>query len=122
MDAKSIGSAIIAAAKEHLDSQGMKEIVIPEWRDENDQPFVIYHTPCTLAEKNRIFRKGGGANADNLECLVFAVILKATDADGNRLFSLKDKSTLLNEVDSDVLSRIAAEILDAEDAGEIKKK
>jgi len=41
--------------------------------------------------------------------------LKATDKDGDRLFSIGDKSALLNEVDPQIIIRIATALNTASD-------
>jgi hypothetical protein len=43
--------------------------------------------------------------------MVEAIILKAEDKDGKRLFTSDDRERLLNKVDSDVVSDIASHIL-----------
>ena len=43
------------------------------------------------------------------------------DKDGNKLFTLEDKLALMHKVDSDVLSRIASEMVKAINPDTVKK-
>ena len=46
-----------------------------------------------MAEKRNLFKN---AKNDDLAVLVDAIVLKALDAEGNKIFKLDDKKTLLN--------------------------
>jgi hypothetical protein len=46
-----------------------------------------------------------------MELLVDILILKATDADGKKLFDIDHKPTLLNKADSNVIARVANAII-----------
>jgi hypothetical protein len=92
----------IDLVKEHFASLGTKKIEVPEWK------LTIYASPVTLAEKNRLYRK---SRDSDMELLVDIVILKACDANGQKLFTLDHKITLLNRADSNVLARVANAIL-----------
>lgn len=93
--------SVLEKAVEHFDSQETLEIDVPEWDT------VIYATPFTLAEQKKLFTF---AKADDLEFLVRAIIMKAMDKEGEKIFDLSDKPTLLNRVDPKILSRIATEM------------
>ena len=45
---------IIEKAKSHFKNQNVNVIEVPEWGEEGS-PFLIYSTPFTLAEKDKIF-------------------------------------------------------------------
>jgi hypothetical protein len=92
----------IDLVKEHFASLGTKKLEVPEWK------LTIYASPVTLAEKNRLYRK---SRDSDMELLVDIVILKACDANGQKLFTLDHKITLLNRADSNVLARVANAIL-----------
>lgn len=102
-------ASIIDRAKSHYRELGERRIEVPEWGDESG-PLVIFATPFTLAEKNKLYRL---AKDDNLELLAYTLILKALDKDGNKLFTLEHKHALVNSVDSNVLARVAAQIGDS---------
>jgi hypothetical protein len=95
----------IDLVREHFASLGTKKIEVPEWK------LTIYSSPVTLAEKNRLYRK---SRESDMELLVDIVIMKASDADGKKLFTLDQKITLLNRADSNVLARVANAILSDE--------
>lgn len=103
--------SVIDRAKKHFSDRQIKEVVVPEWGDENG-PLVIYSDPVTMAEKNRIKKR---ADQNDLEALAFAVILKAKNADGEKIFTIKDKHAFMHSVDANVLTRIAAEVMEVED-------
>jgi hypothetical protein len=110
--------SVIDRVKEHFESQGVKKIEVAEWGEEG-QPLVIYCSPFTLAEKRNLFK---GARNDDLGVLVDAIMLKAKDKDGNKIFKLDDKQTLLNKADADVIARVSTEMLNSTSLEEAEKK
>ena len=92
----------IDLVKEHFAALGTKIIEVPEWK------LKIHATPVTIAEKARLYKKGG----TDLEVLVDVLIMKAADGDGKPLFTLEHKAALLTKASSVVIGRIANEILD----------
>jgi hypothetical protein len=110
---------IIDRAKTHFESLGVQFIEVPEWKDEDGKPTVIYWNPITLSEKNKLFRKSD--NLNDVSILADIVVMKAIDKDGNKIFTLEDKLSLMHKVDSDVLSRIATEMVKAINPEEVKK-
>ena len=95
----------IDLVREHFASLGTKTIEVPEWK------ITIYATPVTLSEKNKLYRK---SRDNDMELLVDILILKATDAEGKKLFDIDHKPTLLNKADSNVIARIANSIISTE--------
>ena len=95
----------IDLVREHFASLGTKTIEVPEWK------LTIYATPVTLSEKNKLHRK---SRDNDMELLVDVLILKATDAEGKKLFDIDHKPTLLNKADSNVIARIANSIISTE--------
>jgi len=96
---------ILDKAVEHFDGKETIEIEVPEWES------VIYSTPFTLAEQKKLYKF---AKDDDMEFLVRAIILKAMDGDGEKIFDLSDKQKLMNRVDPKVLSRIAEQMSKSE--------
>ncbi|MBM3365355.1 MAG: hypothetical protein FJY48_06550 [Betaproteobacteria bacterium] len=92
----------IDLVREHFAALGTRFIEIPEWK------LTIYATPVTLAEKNRLYRK---AKESDMELLVDVLILKATDKDGNKLFNVDHRMTLLHKADSNLIAKAANFIL-----------
>ena len=103
----------IDLVREHFNSLGLKKIEVPEWK------LTVHATPVTLAEKNKLYRK---SRENDMELLVDILILKATDAKGEKLFNIDHRLTLLHKADSNVIARVANAILaeDAPKADEIK--
>ena len=110
---------LIDSAKSHFESLGVQHIEVEEWKDESGNPSVIYWTPITLSEKNKLFRKSD--NLNDVSILADILVMKALDKDGNKLFTLEDKLPLMLKVDSDVLSRVATEMVKAITPEEVKK-
>ena len=98
---------IIEKAKAHFKDKNVNVIEVPEW-GESGKPFLIYSTPFTLAEKDKIFK---GSQESSLKVLVDCLILKAKDEKGEQIFTLEHKRDLLNSVDPDVIVRIANEMI-----------
>ena len=98
---------IIEKAKAHFKEKTIIVIEVPEW-GESGKPFLIYSTPFTLSEKDKIFK---GSQESSLKVLVDCLILKAQDEKGEPLFTLEHKRDLLNSVDPDVIIRIANEMI-----------
>ena len=99
--------SVIDRVKEHFEKQGIKKIEVAEWGEEG-KPLVIYCSPFSMAEKRNLFK---GAKQDDLSVLVDALMLKARDADGNKVFKLDDKQVLLNKADPEVIARVATAML-----------
>jgi hypothetical protein len=98
---------IIDRVKAQFEALGIKKIEVAEWGEEG-KPLIIYCSPFTLGEKRNLFK---GAKNDDLGVLIDAIVLKAKDSDGNKIFKLDDKLTLLNNADANVIARVATEML-----------
>ena len=112
--------SILESAKSHFENMGVQSIEIPEWKDANGNPSIIYWNPITLSEKNKLFQKSG--NMSDVSILADILVLKALDKDGNKLFTLENKLTLMHKVDSDVVAKIANAMVQTPDYEEVKKK
>ena len=110
---------IIDRAKTHFESLGVQSIEVPEWKDEDGKPTIIYWNPITLSEKNKLFKKSD--NMSDVSILADIVLMKALDKNGNKVFTLEDKLALMRKVDSDVLSRISTEMVSAITPDQVKK-
>ena len=110
---------VIDRAKTHFESLRTITIEVPEWKDENGKPTVIYWNPINLFEKNKLFKKSD--NMSDVSILADIVVMKALDKDGKKIFKLDDKMELMTKVDSDVLSRIATSMVQVISPEEVKK-
>jgi len=109
---------VIERAKSHFDAKEIKVISVPEWEDDNGEPTKIYAKPLTLSETAKLYKM---SKEDDLVMMAYVLIYKALDENGDKLFTLEDKKSLLNDVDREVLVRIAQEIMDSPDVEEHKK-
>tara|TARA_B100000161_G_scaffold212702_1_gene157581 strand:- start:8500 stop:8835 length:336 start_codon:yes stop_codon:yes gene_type:complete len=110
--------SVIDKAKQHFSDQDITKIEVPEWGDENE-PLYIYSKPLSLGETSKLYRL---SKEDDLTMMAYVLIYKALDADGNKLFDIGNKSDLLNNVDREVLMRVAQQIMGQEPIEDVKKK
>ena len=110
--------AVIDRVKAQFESLGIKKIEVSEWGEEG-KPLIIYCSPFTLGEKRNLFK---GAKNDDLGVLVDAIVLKGKDSEGNKIFKLDDKLTLLNNADANVIARVATEMLNSVSYEDTEKK
>ena len=76
---------IIERAKSHFESLGVQSIEIPEWKDADENPTIVYWNPITLSEKNKLFKNS--SNLSDVSILADIVIMKGLDKDGNKIFT-----------------------------------
>ena len=107
----------IENAKKHFAEQDVRVIKVPEWGTE-DEPLTIYSKPLTLAETSKLYKM---SREDDLTMMAYVLIFKALNSDGDKLFSLEDKVSLLNKVDQEVLVRVATQIMGQEPIEDVKK-
>jgi hypothetical protein len=112
--------SIIDRAKSHFEGLGIQSIEVPEWKDDEGKPTVIYWNPITLSEKNKLLKKSDTLN--DVSLLADVLIMKALDKDGNKVFTLEDKLVLMHKTDPDVLTKIATLMVQAPTPEELKKK
>lgn len=104
-------SSILDRAKAHYADQPRREIKVPEWGD-HDGPAVITWSPLTVRDRERIYAadEKGRAPAGGI-VILRAVIIKACDASGNKLFDGMAEHDLRHAVDGEIVGRIANAIL-----------
>ena len=103
--------------KSHFESLEVKIIEVPEWGLEGDN--AIYVRPFTMNEKAKLFK---GANDSDLGVLVDVIIQKAETKSGDKMFDLSHKPKFKMKADTDVISRVATEIMSQDNISDIKKK
>lgn len=81
--------------------------VVKAWSTPDDE-FVVYWSPLTLEEKQKIQRHAQG---DDQLTTLFTVIFKACDEHGEKLFNVGDKTEMLKTVDSRGIEEIALDVL-----------
>jgi len=85
--------------------------IIEAWSGQDDD-FIVYWTPITLAEKQKIQRHAKG---DDQLTTAYTFIFKATDKEGNKLFDIGDKRALMNDFGSSEIEKLAIDILGLND-------
>lgn len=108
----------IDRATRHYQDLPRREIPVPEWSAEGEDPFVLYATACTVRQKDRIREKG---HTDTTEMFVDVLLEKAELKDGSKAFTPDDRHALSCKVDSRVVARIALEILAGPSDKELEK-
>ena len=98
--------------KTHFNSQDRMHFYVPEW----DQD--IYMTPLSIREQEKISSRGKDSP---MQLAVYGLILKAEDKDGEKLFGLDDKVTLLNNVSFKTVEKIISALLISGDTDESEK-
>jgi hypothetical protein len=105
---------VIAAAREHMRARvaegGLRSIEVPEWpAADGSGPTVIYYRPVmTMQQRHRIDAK---ISDGRIPTIVEGLLVRALDAEGRPLFADADRHALMLHMDSDVLMRIASEIV-----------
>ena len=94
-------------------------IEVEEW-GEDGAPLLVHIYPLTAGDMNKIQKKHRNfLNDMTIDGMVDLIILKAGDADGNRLFSVADKTHLMDEplpLISSIAARMFGDIEGVEDA------
>jgi hypothetical protein len=106
-------SKVLEKATAHFRNQisgEMKHIDVPEWSAK-----VYYKSTTNLREEGKILELS--QQGKTVEALVESLIVRARNEDGSKLFTVGDKSTLMNEVDPKVLIRIVGEMNQVDDLG-----
>jgi hypothetical protein len=78
--------------------------------------FEFYRAPLTMAERTRAQKLANSDDAN--EFALQLLILKATDANGNKLFSAGEIDVLRNEVRDSDLQRLMLAVLSDDSEGE----
>ena len=92
----------------HYDAKEVIKVEIPEWPDEAGNPTVLFSQPWSLEDRKRLAR---ASNEDETEFLIRILILKLEDENGDKVFDLSHKPTLLKKADPSVVARITGEIM-----------
>jgi hypothetical protein len=99
-------SKILEKATAHFRNQisgEMRKITVPEWECD-----IYVRQSSTLREESKILELS--QQGKSVEALVESIIVKARNVDGSKMFTMPDKMVFMNEVDPNVIIRIAAEM------------
>ena len=105
--------------KSHFDSLETKIIEVEEWGLTGKK--AIYSKPVNMLEKAKIFK---GANDSDLNVLIDVIIEKSLTKDGEKMFTLEHKMKFKIKADTDVIAKVATEIMGTSDDSipSLKKK
>jgi len=112
-------SSVLENATKHFRSKldgTLLEIAVPEWET------TVYYYPTTpLKDESSILQLQ--QQGKTVEALVQTLIVKCRQADGTRMFKPADRVALLNEVDPQVIVRIAGQLngIDTDTLEDIEK-
>ena len=96
-------------------------IEVPEWGDDG-APLLVHVYPLTAGDLNKIQKKHKNfLNDMTIDGMVDLIILKAGDADDNRLFTIADKPHLMDE-NLDVITSIVTQMFGDVESIEVAEK
>jgi len=90
----------------HFNELERGSIEVEEW------DMTIYWSAYTVAERNKLMKfadRDGG-----MGLLVRALIMKAEDEQGDKIFTLEDKKVLMSKADPDVIGKVVEAMLGKE--------
>lgn len=118
MSSESIASQLAKARKDH---QQQRIIEVPEWIIDG-VPLKIYVYPLTAGDLMKLERKHKDfMQRQTMESMLDLIILKAGDADGNRLFTVADKLDIAS-LDLEVVAAVAGQMFGQIDSVEDAEK
>ena len=96
---------VLAKAAEHYQNRikEMNSFHVPEW-----DVTIFYRPVTTLAQESQVIELA--RQNKTVEAMVVTIINKARHEDGTPMFGKHDKAALMNEVDPNVVLRIAERI------------
>ena len=108
-------SAILKAGKKHFSEklqEDLQSLEVPEWKDENGKPFIIYfRTSMRLSQKSQLLKYYNAQEYD--KAIACQMIFKCRDEKGKPLFTLGQMDQIIDELDPDICSRIVNEMEDS---------
>lgn len=103
--------------KGHFEALETKIIEVPEWGLVGDK--AIYSKPFNMLEKSKIFK---GANDSDLNVLIDVIIEKSLTKDGDKMFTMEHKLKFKVKADTDIIARVATDIMNTDENQTLKKK
>ena len=98
--------SVLEKATAHFRNQisgAMQSIDVPEWGTK-----IYFKVASSLKDEGRILELT--QQGKTVEALVESIIVRSRNEDGSKMFTIADKSVLLNEVDPKVLIRVVGEM------------
>lgn len=113
----------MSLAKRIADRQraSRKVIEVKEWGEDDSSPLIIHCGPLLALEMEKIQRKHPNFfQSATIAGMVDLIIMKAEDKDGEKLFSLEDKPTLMREEFS-LIATVAGDMISSTSVEEHEK-
>lgn len=102
-------ASVLERAKAHFGLR--RSISVPEWRDADGNPTVLYWKPFSMAEQAKLKAARNAAEDDDTDGMLRIIIAKAEDVEGKKVFDIGDRPELRASVDALVLDRIMAAMM-----------
>lgn len=111
--------SVLDKAIKHYQSLDRIQFYVEEW------DVTIYSSKMTVGETAAIQKRATkNGVTDEILMVIYAIIIKAEDAAGEKIFDMTQDTInkLKDEVDRDVVLRIAGKLMESPDMDSIKKK
>tara|TARA_R100000353_G_scaffold24240_1_gene20879 strand:- start:8428 stop:8766 length:339 start_codon:yes stop_codon:yes gene_type:complete len=111
--------SVLDKAIKHYQSLDRIQFHVEEW------DVTIYSSKMTVGETAAIQKRATkNGVTDEILMVIYAIIIKAEDAAGEKIFDMTQDTInkLKDEVDRDVVLRIAGKLMESPDMDSIKKK
>lgn len=105
--------SFIDSAVAHFSGREIRSLEVPEWGS------TVYAKNLSMADKSKITARADG---DLTAFYCYTIIFGATDAQGEPLCDVGDKHKLANNVDPEVLARVANFIHDGATSSEEERE
>jgi hypothetical protein len=110
---------ILSIAKAHFNVR--RNMVVPEWRDDQGAPVVLWWKPISSLEMGKIQNMSKAKGETGAEYNVRLLVAKVENEAGESLFRLEDIPALQASVDGMVISRIASAIVGLQNPEDVEK-
>lgn len=98
-----------------------RTIEVAEWGEDETSPQIVYYGPFLAIEMDKVQRKHPNfLQSMTMAGMVEIIVMKAEDKDGNKLFSLEDKPTLMREPLT-LITRVAGALMSSSSVEEQEK-
>lgn len=88
-----------------------RTLEVPEWGEDESSPQIIYYGPFLAIEMDKVQRKHPNfLQSMTMAGMVEIIVMKSEDKEGNKLFGLDDKPTLMREP-LGLITRIAGALM-----------
>lgn len=111
--------SVLDKAIKHYQSLDRIQFHVDEW------DVTIYSSKMTVGETAAIQKRATkNGVTDEILMVIYAIIIKAEDAAGEKIFDMTQDTInkLKDEVDRDVVLRIAGKLMESPDIDSVKKK